>query len=217
MANSNKVSGLTPIKYLNGAPWTGGGNIYHIDSGDTNAYYVGDPVSLKAGTATIAGEDVGLQTLNVGQVGAANVGVIVAVGINARGGPYIDPSNLGYGNQVVTSAPATKTKPYYALVVDDPMVVFEIQEGGTGTELTVAANSKNANFALAAPATGVVVSGAYLNLATAPATTSTYNLKLLGLAQRLDPASGAYNTYGPFAKWWCLLNNHYYKTGVAGI
>ena len=217
MANTNKVSGLSPIKYLNGAPWTGGGNLYHIDSGDTNAYYVGDPVALKAGTATIAGEDVGLQTLTVGQVGAANVGVILAVGVNPRGGGYFDPSNLGFGNTVVTGAPATKTKPYYALVADDPMTVFEIQEGGTGTELTVAATSKNANFALAAPATGVFVSGAYLNLATAPTTTSTLNLKILGLAQRLDPASGAYNTYGAFAKWWVLLNNHYYKTGVAGI
>lgn len=217
MANINRVSGLTPIKYMSGTSYSGGGNMYHIDSGDTNAYYIGDPVAIKAGTATIANEDAGLQTLTVGQVGAANIGVIVAIGVTARGGAYVDPSNLGYGNTVATYAPATKTKAYYALVADDPSIIFEIQEGGTGTELTVAATSKNANFALAAPATGVMVSGAYLNLATAPATTSTYNLKLLGLAQRLDPASSLYNTYGQYAKWWCLLNNHYYMTGRTGI
>lgn len=217
MANQNKVSGLTPIKYASGATYTGGGNLYHIDSGDTNAYYIGDPVSLKAGTATIAGEDAGLQTLNVGQVGAANVGVIVAIGITPRGGGYFDPSNLGYGNTPATYAPATKTKPYYALVADDPLIIFEIQEQGGGTTLTVAATSKNANFGLAAPATGVMVSGAYLNNNTAAATTSTYNLKLLGLAQKLDPSSGLYNTYGNYAKWWCFLNNHYYLTGRTGI
>jgi len=209
MANQNKVSGLTPVKYLSGADWDGRGNIYHIDSGDTNAYYQGDPVSLKAGTASIAGEDVGLPTLTVGQVGAANVGVILAVGTNPRGGPYIDPNNL-----TLTAAPATKVVPYYALVADDPSIIFEIQEQGAGSVLTVAATSKNANFALAAPATGVAVSGAYLNNATAPATTATMNLKLLGLAQRLDPQSVAYNAYGLYAKWLCLLNNHYY--GVYG-
>ena len=71
----NKPQGLTPVKYLSGNNWDGRGRMYHIDSGDTNAYYVGDPVSLKAGTATITGEDAGLPTLTVGQVGATNVGV----------------------------------------------------------------------------------------------------------------------------------------------
>lgn len=212
MANTNKVSGLTPVQYLNGANWDGRGRLYHIDSGDTGAYYVGDPVSLKAGAATIAGEDVGLQTLTVGQVGGTNIGVILAVGTSPRGGFYGDPNDLSK-----TFAPATKTKPYYALVADDPMVVFEIQEQGAGSVLTVAATSKNANFALAAPSTGVVVSGAFLNNATAAATTSTFNLKLLGLSQKMDPGSGAYNTYGLYAKWLCLLNNHFYATGRTGI
>lgn len=217
MANTNKVSGLTPVRYLGGANWDGKGNLYHIDSGDTNAYNVGDPVSLKAGTATVAGEDAGLQTLTVGQVGGTNVGVILAVGITPRGGGYFDPSNLGFGNQLVTGAPATKVKPYYALVADDPNVIFEIQEGGAGSKFTVAATSKNANFALAAPATGVMVSGAFLDDGTAAATTSTLNLKLLGLAQRIDPGSGLYNTYGAFAKWLCLINNHFYAVGRTGI
>lgn len=210
MANQNKVFGLTPVKYLSGADWDGRGNIYHIDSGDSNAYYQGDPVALKAGTETISGESYGLPTLNVGQVGAANVGVILAVGTSPRGGPYIDPTNL-----TLTYAPATKTKPYFALVCDDPSVIFEIQEGGTAANaLTVAATSKNANFALAAPASGVAVSGAYLNNGTAAATTATYNLHLLGLSQRIDPSVAAYNTFGLYAKWLCLLNNHYY--GVYG-
>ena len=210
MANTNKVQGLTPVKYLNGADWDGKGRMYHIDSGDTNPYYPGDPVSLKAGTATLSGEDQGLPTLTVGQVGAPNVGVILAVGSNARGGPYIDPTNL-----TLTYAPATKTKAYYALVADDPNIIYMIQEGGTGTLLTVTSTSKNANFALAAPATGVAVSGAFLDNGTAPAATLAYNLKLLGLAQLYD--NGVYNAYGLYAKWLCLLNNHYYRAGVVGI
>lgn len=210
MANTNKVQGLTPVKYLNGADWDGRGRLYHLDSGDANAIYVGDPVALKTGTATIAGEDAGLQTVTVANVSGTNVGVVLAIGTNARGGPYIDPTNL-----TLINAPATKTKAYYVLVADDPNTIFMIQEGGTGTALTVAATSKNANFALAAPATGVAVSGAYLDNGTAPTTTSTYNLKLLGLAQIYD--NGAWNAYGAYAKWLCLLNNHQYRTGIAGL
>ena len=131
MANTNKVQGLTPVKYLNGADWDGQGRLYHLDSGDTNAIYVGDPVALKTGTATIAGEDAGLQTVTVANVSGTNVGVVLAIGTNARGGPYIDPTNL-----TLTYAPATKTKNYFALVADDPNTIFMIQEGGTGTALT---------------------------------------------------------------------------------
>ena len=215
MANSNKPSGLTPVAYLNGADWDGRGRLYHIDSGDTNAYYVGDPVALQAGTETVAGEANGLPTLTVGQVGAPNVGVVLAVGSNPRGGPYINPNDL-----TKTWRPAAaQSGPWFALVCDDPNVIYEIQEAatgyGTGTALTVAATSKNANFVLHAPATGSTQSGAVLDRGTAPAATLALNLKLLGLAQRYD--NGAWNTYGLYAKWLCLLNNHYYRAGVVGI
>lgn len=213
MANSNKVSGLTPVAYLNGADWDGRGRLYHIDSGNTNAFYVGDPVDLVAGVETVAGEALGLPTISIGQVGAPNVGVVLAVGLAFRGGPYINPNDL----TKVWRPAATQSTAWFALVADDPNIIFEIQEGGSGTKLTVTSTSKNANFALAAPATGVAYSGAFLDNGTAPAGNAAYNLQLLGLAQRLDPGSGAYNTYGAFAKWWCTLQNHRYKAGVAGI
>ena len=211
MANTNKVSGLTPVRYLNGADWDGRGHLYHIDTGNTNAFYPGDPVALAAGVATVAGEDYGLQSITVAVAGSTCVGVVLAIGTVPRGGPLINPADL-----TKTYRPGgAQTVPYFALLADDPNIIFEIQEQGSGTVLTVAATSKNANFGLAAPATGVAVSGAYLDNGTAPATTSTYNLKLLGLAQRYD--NGIWNTYGLYAKWLCLLNNHSYRTGVAGI
>lgn len=201
MANLTKITGFTPVKYLNGADWTGQANIYYIDTTDTNPYFPGDPVKLAAGLDTIGG----LQTITLGTAGATAVGILIAVGTN-RWGPVINPQDL-----TQTSAPATKTAPYFALVVDDPMVVFEAQESGTGTLFTSAASSKNANFAVGTPASGVKVSAAFIDNGTAAATTSTYNLKLLGLSQRID------NALGTFQKWYCLLNNHSYRTGVAGI
>lgn len=198
MANINKVSGLAPVRYLNGAKWTGQGNIYYIDSAYGTAIYPGDPVTLSgSGSAT------GIPGIQIGVAGATCVGVAVAFGTLAEGA-YINPADL-----TALNAPATKNgKAYYALVVDDPNVIFEIQESGTA--LAAADIGLNANFAIAAPATGAVYSGTYLDNSTKN-TTSTLNLKLLGLARRSD------NAFGTYAKWHVLLNNHAFRTGVTGV
>ena len=98
VTNINKPSGLTPVKYLNGADWTGGGNIYYIDSTDTNAYYPGDLVSPVAGLDQWSGIP-GI-TLTVSGTNTIVQGVAIAFGASPtttsslRGGPYIDPTNL---------------------------------------------------------------------------------------------------------------------------
>lgn len=211
MSNTSKVQGLTPVQYLSGAEWTGQARLYYIDgTTDTNAYYPGDPVALVDGLDAQSG----IQTISLATAGAPMVGAVIAIGASSslttsyRGGPYINPANL-----TLTSAPATKTQNYYALVADDPNIIFMIQEGGTGTLLTKAATSKNANFAYAAPATGVSWSGVYLDNGTAPAAGSggaAYNLRIFGLAQYLD--NGAWNTFGAYAKWLVLINSHQYRT-----
>lgn len=201
MANPNKVSGLTPVRYLNGADWDGRGNMYMIGTGDSNQISIGDPVKLSGdGDSTR-----GIPGVVQATAGATCVGVVVAIGTNPDGGPYIDPTNL-----TLIQAPATKTVSYYALVVDDPNVIFEIQEGGAGSNLTSANIGENIDFVAAAPATNVKVSGFYANNA-AHDTTSTRNLKLLGLARRTD------NAFGQYAKWLVLINNHHYRAGVTGV
>lgn len=201
MANANKPSGLAPVKYLGGADWDGKGNMYYIAASDTNAFYPGDPVTLSGDGDAVRG----IPGVTIGVAGATCVGAILAIGVNPDGGPYIDPNNL-----TLTNAPATKTQPYYVLVADDPNIIFEIQEVGTGTQLTSAEIGLNANFVAAAPATGAKYSGYQLDNST-EAVTATLNLKLLGLVRKSD------NAFGAYAKWLVLLNNHAYRAGIAGV
>jgi|HubBroStandDraft_4_1064222.scaffolds.fasta_scaffold18209_3 hypothetical protein len=209
MANANKLNGFTAVGYLNGADWDGRGRVYTIPSANTNALAVGDPVTLIAG----ADSTYYMPCIDRGAAGAICVGVILAISKNARGlGPWVDPTNLNN----ILYRPATATVAYYALVADDPNIIFEAQEqasGGAGTNFSYTAANKNANFSVALDPPGYppYVSQAFIDNGTAAATTSTYNLKLLGLKQSIDNASGAYQ------RWWCLLNNHYYRTGVVGI
>jgi hypothetical protein len=118
-------------------------------------------------------------------------------------------------------APATKATNYFALVADDPNIVYEIQEGGGTTYLTKTATSKNAQYVYAAPATPGTTqySGTTLDNGTSsgnvPATTATWPLKILGLSQKYD--NGAFNAYGQYAKWEVIINNHLYGHGTGQV
>jgi hypothetical protein len=213
MANINKVTGFSPVRYLNGAKWNGAGNRYYIPSTDTNQYNIGDPVTMLAA----GGDGLGIPGIVRATAGSVMLGVFMGGGTFQQGGGYFDPSNLdniagASGGGVVI--PATKTKAYYAFVVDDPMVIFEIQEGGVGTLMTTANIWQNANFHYGAPASAgvTVLSGCYLDNNTV-ANTATLNCKILGLARRSD------NVFGTYQKWNVLINNHVFKggTGTAGV
>lgn len=199
MANANRPSGLSPVGYLGAADWDGRGNIYYVPSTASNALYIGDPVAL-AGSA----DGSGIASVDLATAGSTMLGAIIGIGVSPNG-PFIDFNDLSK-----ISAPATKTQAYYVLVADDPNTVFEIQEVNSGTALTATEVGLNANFVYAAPATGARLSGVVLDNTT-EATTSTLNLKLLGLVRRAD------NAFGLAAKWRVLINNHSFRTGVAGI
>lgn len=199
MANTNAPFGLRPVRYLNGAQWSGQASRYLIPATDGTTYYVGDPVTL-AGDAGASGSYVngiptsGMPTVSIGIAGATCVGAIIGFEIN--------PGDLSkiYG-------PASTAR--VALVADDPMIVFHLQEINSGTAWTSAEIGLNANFVSAVGSTASGYS-AYVGDNSTEAATSTLNVKLL----RLAPLET--NDYGVAAIWEVLLNNHAFRTGVAG-
>lgn len=198
MANANRPSGLAPVKYLNGAPWNGQANVYCILQADGNAFAIGDPVASGGSS-----DSNGVASVTIGVAGAAMRGVIISAGGIVNGSYLADPTNLN-----TTVIPATKTKNYYVAVVDDPAVVFEVQEDSVGGALAAADIGLNAN--LVAAANNGFLSGWMLDTSTKN-TTATLNCKILGLVQRSD------NAFGALAKVWVTLNNHEFKAGTAGV
>lgn len=198
MPNANTPFGLAPVEYLSGAPWNGQARRYFIPQADANAYAIGDPVTLAGSSDANGVASVVLMT-----PGSGMLGVIVGMGGPSYGGGNFDPTNLN-----TTVIPATKTRGYYVSVVDDPNVVFEVQEVGTGTQLTAAEVGLNCN--LVAGTNSGYMSGWQLTNTT-EATTATLDVKLLGLSQKPG------NAFGAYAKWLVLMNNHVYRGGVAGI
>lgn len=200
MANANRPGGLKPVKYLNGSPWNGQANLYYIGASES-ALYVGDPVTL-SGT----GDTNGIAGISIGVAGSAVIGAIV-------GFVVVEP---GVSLVATTLDLTTRYNPAstagYALVADDPNIIFEIQDGMTSTFIQVTDIGQNLNFLIAAGATTHSDSGT--TTATSVAGTQTCNLKLMGMVQRVDNTVGA-----QYQKVLVKINNHVYSayTGTASI
>lgn len=194
MANPNVSLGFVPVRYLSGAPYNGAFNQYSVAAGNGTAIMIGDPV-------TTAGVGTG-QTIN---------GQFFLDVVRAATGDVI--TGVVVGVQPVTSA----SLPYRAAstqrilyVADDPNLLFEIEEVGTGTALAVNDIGLNVNFVVASGSTVTGYSGVTVDNTT-EATTNTLDLKLIGLKNAAD------NDVGVNAKWLVRLNRHRYADQLAGV
>ena len=209
MANANRPSGFTPVQYLNGAPWNGQARLYSIAANYGTALYIGDPV-ISSGTADANG----VPGIVLGATTGALRGVIVGLGTanSTSAGESImgNPNNLN-----ITYRPASDPSIWYAMVVDDPNVLFQVQEESNGTQL--AATEVGLNTISKSGTGNGFVSGWMLPSYTGatPATTATLQLRCFGLVR--TPAAS--NGFGAYAKWLVQINVHElgHGTGAAGV
>lgn len=201
----NKPYGMRPIRTGNGSPYMGEAQLYHIPSTDTNAYFIGRPVTL-LGT----GDGTGVPSVTIGVAGSAILGPIVGV----HPVKPVSPSLLGTSLTLEdTSIPATKTRDFYVMVCDDPDIIFQMQQNSG--DLQAADIGLNVNFAIASPTNTQQYDASVIAAAT-KATTITLNLRLLGTVQREDNpiATSATST---FADWIVRINNHVFRPGTVGV
>lgn len=197
MANANRPSGLAPVKHLQTGEFNGAGNVYVIPAAATTAFAIGDPV-ITGGSADANG----VPSIALAAATGPIRGVVVAIGTQE-----MVIGNIANDNLIIRPAGAQATD-YYALVVDDPYAVFEVQEIGTGVPLTAAAVGLNANLTLGAN-NGFISGWELSNVGTA--VTATLQVRLLGLVRRSD------NAFGQFAKWLIKINNHELAAGTVGL
>ncbi len=185
MANVNKPFGLAPVRGFGGT-WNEQASTYYIESGDTDPYYIGDMV-ISAATADAKGVP-GVAKATANQTPR---GIVVGVYPANWNPASLQGVALDLG---ATNVPATKTRAYYVMVVDDPQVVFMVQGDGTATNQTAAKASYNASLTIANGATSVSCSASVIDSSTIN-TTNSLIIKLMGLAQIPGNAIGAYAVY----------------------
>lgn len=194
MANTDRPFGLRPVSMLSGAPWNGQVNMYLVPSSDGTAIYVGDPVK-SGGTAGAAGTVVngqdceGMPTIAVAAAGDTLRGVVV--------GFLPLQTNLETLHRAASTA-------RIALVVDDPNVVFEVQEDSGGAATAAVDVGENADILYTA---GSATTGqSAVELDSSSHVTSSAQLRILGFVKRPD------NAIGTNAKLLVLINEHELKS-----
>jgi len=195
MANSDIPAGLKPVKHLNGSPWNGKANVYYVPSTDSTALFKGDAVK-SAGSADSTGK---FPTVAQVSAGDAVRGVVIGFGEDPH--IMINPTDATRVYRAASTA-------MYVLVVDDPSVIYEIQEDSAGGSIAAASVGLSTDLVVGSGDTANGKSGMELDSSSAVATAAT--LKILRAVNRED------NELGNQCKWEVLIAEHEMKlaTGV---
>lgn len=207
MANVNRPKGLSPIQSGGSADWSQKATLYYIANDASNSYAVGDVVMLAAGSDA-DGIPAVTKWGGAVSVGAQPQGVIVGIrkadpGVSLQGGAL----------PLETTYLPINSGAHYVYVVDDPNAEFELQGDSTVWATTHANN--NCTVTLTANQTSLSQSAPFSStVATAPATTNTLPLQIMGIIQRPDNAFGAYAAlrvrFNIHARWGVVTG----RTGV---
>lgn len=192
MANSNAPNGLSPVRYLSGAPYNGAINYYSVAAGYGTAIYIGDPV-VDIGTG---------QTIN----GSVYKDVQLAATTDVITGVVVGVLPVSRDSLVYRAASTQRI----LMVADDPNLIFECQEATGGTPFTADDIGLNCSFNAGTPSTFTGLSGLTLKTDT-EATTNTLALKIFGFVNRPD------NAIGDSARWLVRINRHRYADQLAGV
>ena len=194
MANTDTPFGFKPVKHLNGSPWNGKVNVYYIPSTDGTAMFKGDAVKL-AGSADATGK-----FPTIAQAAATNAicGVIVGFADNPYVGINPDYPNLNY-------RPASTAM--YALVVDDPFVIFEVQEDSVGNSITADMVGLATDIVVGSGSTTTGRSA--MELDSSDTATAAGQCRIMRLVNRDD------NELGNYAKWEVLIAEHQYLNTIS--
>lgn len=210
MANTSKINGFRPVKHLNGSPYNGQANLYEVPAGEAVPVFVGDLVKLSNSAATsnypACEAVVGASAqVAVGPVLGAVVGIV-----NTK----FDPT----GTTMSSGSIALDTPVYrpastkqFVWVADSTDLIFEAEADAS---VALASIGLNADIGASAHTTPLLTGASpmYVYSTTAPDTTSTRPLQIVGLVNRPD------NEVGANSKILVRINVHSYgNVGVAGV
>lgn len=191
MANADTPFGLRPVGKQTSGYNNGGVRMFATDPDDTQAIFIGDPVTLRGDAQVIDGQTYPevQQAVTTGIIAGVVVGVL----------PVTDESLL-------YRAASTQR---LLFVNTDPQQLYEIQEVSGGTALAAADIGLNAAFVVGSGSTVTGLSGVELNN-SGEGSGATLDLKIIGLVNRPD------NEVGEHAKWLVQINRHQYADQIAG-
>ena len=210
MANTSKINGFKPVKHLNGSAYNGQANLYEVPAGEAVPVFIGDLVKLSDSAATSNYPAVEAVVGASAQIAAGPIlGAVVGI-VNVKTDPTSGIMSTGSISLDTPVYRPASTK-QYVLVADSDDIIYEAE-----ADASVAAASIGLNVGVGASAhTNSLLTGAspmYVYSTTAPDTTSTRPLQIVGIVNRPD------NEVGANSKVLVRINVATYgNVGVAGV
>ncbi len=210
MANTSKINGFKPVKHLNGSAYNGQANLYEVPAGEAVPLFIGDLVKLSDSAATSFYPAVEAVVGASAQIAAGPIlGAVVGI-VNVKTDPTSGIMSTGSISLDTPVYRPASTK-QYVLVADADDIIYEAE-----ADASVAAASIGLNVGVGASAhTNPLLTGAspmYVYSTTAPDTTSTRPLQIVGIVNRPD------NEVGANSKVLVRINvQSYGSVGVAGV
>lgn len=204
MAYADASFGFVPVRHRNGAPYNGAARPYWVDSSDTTALYIGDPVVMDG-------------TSNTAEIKVAGVGVCPPGTLPGCTRATAGATNRVTGVVVGVAATTHESVPYRAAstervvwVADDPDLVFVVQADAAVATASVGLNTNILFTHAGSTVTGR--SGAEID-ATAAAD-ATYQCTILSAVN--DPENEA-NAAGNRFEVFFALHSHAPAGGILGL
>jgi len=188
MSNRNEYGGFKPVRHLNGMPWNGKARMYYIPATDGTATFKGDAVK-SAGSSDASGK---YATVKQATAGSVNLRGVV-IGFSDQPHIAVDVTNL-----YRTYRPASTAM--YCLVVDDPDVIFEIQEDNDTNDMDADMVGLSTDIVVGS---GNTTSGlSAMELDSSDTATAAGQCKILNVSNKED------NALGTYCKWDVLIIEH---------
>lgn len=204
--NPNRPSGAKPTRFYNSSDWIGESKLYGFSASNAVAAYKYDVVSFDTTNRSFALTDNYVPGLPLVQTVASDITTAIQRGVVV--GFLPEPlfnmtvtASLGLMYRVAS----TKR---YALVVDDPFVIYTIQENTQGyTSTTANGINKSAGTAYTAGSTTTGVSGMQLKTSDIQ-TAAARPFRILRYTQTVDNFNFVAADNPSYAKYDVLLANH---------
>ena len=183
MANTDADRGFTPVKYMDGRPYTGAARRFFKDA-TAGILGVGDPV-IRVTNSSATSNAAGYPECVRGTTGSAISGVVVG----------IEPIRSALGQNHLAAADIG-----YLLVATSPDLLFEVQDVSGGTALAIDNIGQHVDSVTAINANTTTGRSQYEIDNAAVATDNTWRIE--ALVDRPD------NAVGEHAKWLVSANLH---------
>lgn len=204
--NPNRPSGAKPSRYSNGTDWNGQTTMYAFSASNAVAAYKYDVVSFDTTNRSLPLTDLYLPGLPLVQTVASDITTAVQRGVVV--GFLAEPEfNMSVTASLGLMYRVASTK-RYAQVVDDPFVIYTIQENAQGyTSTTANAINKSAGTAYTAGSTTTGISGMQLKTSDVQ-TAAARPWRILRYTQTVDNFNFVAADNPSYAKYDVMLANH---------